>query len=82
MTARGAGQPRHLCIERPYGELTPLASLETKLEQHTLDPLAIAKNLKNGFILAAFRAGTTPGEAKITISAEGLPTEEKTLSLK
>ena len=42
MTARGAGQPRHLCIERPYGELTPLASLETKLEQHTLDPLAIA----------------------------------------
>lgn len=32
-----------------------------------------AKNAKDGFILAVFRTGTVPGEAKITITPEGLP---------
>lgn len=32
-----------------------------------------AKNAKDGFILAAFRTRTIPGEAKITIRPEGLP---------
>ena len=32
-----------------------------------------AKNAKDGFILAAFRTGTVPGKAKLTIRPEGLP---------
>ena len=35
-----------------------------------------AKNAKDGFILAAFRTGTVPGEAKISVTAEGLPPVE------
>ena len=40
-----------------------------------------AKNMKNGFILAVFRTGTVPGEAKITIKSEGLPELVKTVSV-
>ena len=32
-----------------------------------------AKNMKSGFILAAFRVGTVPGDATITITPDGLP---------
>ena len=42
-------------------------------------PEVNAKGLKNGFILAVFRAGTAPGDAKLTFAAEGLPTVEKTV---
>ena len=40
-----------------------------------------AKNMKNGFILAAFRAGVEPGEATITVASEGLPPVEKKVSV-
>ena len=36
-----------------------------------------SKNAKNGFILAVFRVGMSPEDAKITISPEGLAGVEK-----
>ena len=40
-----------------------------------------AKNMKRGFILAAFRTGTVPGEATITITPEGLPEARRTIKV-
>lgn len=40
-----------------------------------------SKNLRNGFILAAFRTGREPGTAKITVAAEGLPSVTKTVAV-
>lgn len=38
-----------------------------------------AKNMKGGFILAAFRVGIVPGDATITVTPEGLPSVSKTV---
>ena len=40
-----------------------------------------AQNMKRGFILAAFRTGTVPGEATITITPEGLPEARRTIKV-
>ena len=37
--------------------------------------------MKRGFILAAFRTGTVPGEATITITPEGLPEARRTIKV-
>ena len=40
-----------------------------------------AKNMKRGFILAAFRTGTVLGEATITITPEDLPEARRTIKV-
>ena len=52
---------------------------------HSTDELftrdVTAKNAKDGFILAVFRTGRTGGEAKITVSPEGLEPVTKTVTV-